>query len=199
MHYAKQTYYSRIRRDSICNTFQEPIITSVIDVKKIAAWGESGFPARFLGPTQTPSQPEGYGIKASNICVNNRCFNDPRFPEFHQAGHETNETHEVSVGNNPLSKNLLQAVAFRADGSTSPTASFKLDRIGAFVHSMTGGSIAEAAIHASTSSGPGTKLFDLDPLLNDEENVDYFVAPPRRAGAESEHQILHRVQRRRRQ
>ena len=42
---------------------------------------------------------------------------------------------------------------------------------------MTGGSIAQAAIHASTSSGPGAKLFDLDPLLNDEENVDYFVAP----------------------
>ena len=34
VHYAKQTYYSRIRRDSVCNTFQEPIITSVIDVKK---------------------------------------------------------------------------------------------------------------------------------------------------------------------
>ena len=49
MHYAKQTYYSRIRRDSVCNTFQNPIITSVIDAKKITAWGESGFPARFLG------------------------------------------------------------------------------------------------------------------------------------------------------
>ena len=48
MHYAKQTYYSRIRRDSVCNTFQDPIITSVIDAKKITAWGESGFPARFL-------------------------------------------------------------------------------------------------------------------------------------------------------
>ena len=130
-----------------------------------------------LGPTQTPSQPEGYGIKASNICVNNRCFNDPRFPEFHDSQYPTNETHEVSVGNNPTSKDLTQAVAFRADGSTSPTASFKLDRIGAFVHAMTGGSIAQAAIHASTSSGPGAKLFDLDPLLNDEENVDYFVAP----------------------
>ena len=47
-HYAKQTYYSRIRRDSVCNTFQDPIITSVIDAKKITAWGESGFPARFL-------------------------------------------------------------------------------------------------------------------------------------------------------
>ena len=49
MHYAKQTYYSRIRRDSVCNTFQDPIITSVIDAKKITACGESGFPARFLG------------------------------------------------------------------------------------------------------------------------------------------------------
>ena len=53
MHYAKQTYYSRIRRDSVCNTFQEPIITSVIDVKKITAWGESGFPARFLAEGRT--------------------------------------------------------------------------------------------------------------------------------------------------
>ena len=130
-----------------------------------------------LGPTQTPSQPEGYGIKATNVCVNNRCFNDPRFPEFHVAGHETNETHEVSVGNNPTSKNLTQAVGFRAGSSESATASFKLDRIGAFVHSMTTGSIAKAAIHASASSGVGAKLFDLEPLLNDEEHVDYFVAP----------------------
>ena len=43
------TYYSRIRRDSACNTFQDLIITSVIDAKKITAWEESGFPARFLG------------------------------------------------------------------------------------------------------------------------------------------------------
>ena len=54
MHYAKRTYYSRIRRDSVCNTFQEPIITSVIDVKKITAWGELGFPARFLGSGDPP-------------------------------------------------------------------------------------------------------------------------------------------------
>ena len=38
--------------------FEEPIITSVIDVKKIAAWGESGFPARFLGPGQPDLQVE---------------------------------------------------------------------------------------------------------------------------------------------
>ena len=68
-------------------------------------------------------------------------------------------------------------MAFRADSSGSPTASFKLDRIGAFVHAMTSGSIAQAAIHASTSSRPGTKLFDLDPLLNDDRHIDYFVAP----------------------
>ena len=37
LHYAKQTYYRRIRRDSVCNTFQDPIITSVIDAKKITA------------------------------------------------------------------------------------------------------------------------------------------------------------------
>ena len=49
-HYAKQTYHSRIRRYGVYNTFQEPIITSIIDVKKITACGESGFPARFLGP-----------------------------------------------------------------------------------------------------------------------------------------------------
>ena len=48
-YYAKQTYYSRIRRDSVCNTFHKPIITSIIDVKKITACGESGFPTGFLG------------------------------------------------------------------------------------------------------------------------------------------------------
>ena len=37
-----------------CNTFQEPIITSVIDIKKITAWGESGFPARFLVRLNSP-------------------------------------------------------------------------------------------------------------------------------------------------
>ena len=109
------------------------------------------------GPTQTQSQPEGYGIKASNICVNNRCFNDPRFPEFWDDDHLTARLHEVSVGNNPTSKNLTQAVAFRADSTRSPTASFKLDRIGAFVHSMTAGSMAQAAIYSVTSSGPGTQ------------------------------------------
>ena len=151
-----------------------------------------------LGLTQTQSQPKGYGIKATNICVNNRCYNDPRFPEFHVDGHETDETHEVSVGNNPTSKDLLQAVAFRADSSGSPTASFKLDRIGAFVHAMTSGSIAQAAIHASTSSGPGTKLFDLDPLLNDDRHIDYFVAPRDAQALSKNTKILRGVQRGRR-
>ena len=131
------------------------------------------------GPTQTPSQPEGYGVKASNICVNNRCYNDPRFPEFHVAKHATMtaDIHEISVGNNPASKNLTQAVSFRADGHTSPTPSFKLDRIGAFVHSMTGGSIAKAAIYSVSAGVPSDKLFDLEPLYNDDGHIDYFVAP----------------------
>ena len=31
----------------IYNTCQEPTVTSIIDVKKTTAWGESGFPAEF--------------------------------------------------------------------------------------------------------------------------------------------------------
>ena len=60
MHYAKRTYYSRIRCDSVCNTFQEPIITSVIDVKKITAWGELGFPARFLAALHSNADHAAY-------------------------------------------------------------------------------------------------------------------------------------------
>ena len=37
-----------MRHCSICITFQEPTVTSIIDVKKTAAWGESGFPSEFL-------------------------------------------------------------------------------------------------------------------------------------------------------
>ena len=81
------------------------------------------------------------------------------------------------MGNNPTSKNLSQAVSFiAANNDTSPTASFKLDRIGAFVHSMTGGSIPKAAIHAVFGGEPGDKLFDLEPLYNDDGHIDYFVA-----------------------
>ncbi len=45
-----------MRRDSVCNTFQEPIITSVIDVNEITACGESRFPARFLGASLAEHQ-----------------------------------------------------------------------------------------------------------------------------------------------
>ena len=71
MHYAKQTYYSRIQRDSVCNTFQYPIITSVIDAKKITAWGESGFPARFLGSLPPAPVPEyvNYQSKVRKWCT----------------------------------------------------------------------------------------------------------------------------------
>ena len=128
-----------------------------------------------LGPTQRQGQP-GYSVKASNICVNNRCYNDPRFPEFHQDGYENTETHEVSVGNNPLSKNLSQAVNFRA-GTAGPTAKFQVDRVEVFVHSMTGGSIPKAAIHVAVGGGLGDKLFDLEPLYNDDGHIDAFIAP----------------------
>ena len=129
-----------------------------------------------LGPTKKQSQPEGYGIKATNICVNNRCYNDPRFPEFHDSKYPTNETHAVTVGNSPLANNFLRSTMFRAGNSTSPAAGFQLDRIGAFVHSMTSGSNPQAAIY-SDIDGPAEKLFDLEPIYNDERHVDYFVAP----------------------
>ncbi len=38
--------------DSICNTVQEPTVTSIIVAKKTTTWGESGFPSEFLGITQ---------------------------------------------------------------------------------------------------------------------------------------------------
>ena len=45
-----ETYSSLIRRSSILLIrFLEPIITSIIDVQKTVTWGESGFPATFLG------------------------------------------------------------------------------------------------------------------------------------------------------
>ena len=125
---------------------------------------------------ETCSLNEGYGIKASNICVNNRCYNDPRFPEFHDSDHPTNETHEVSVGNDPVSKNFSRGAFFRSRDST-PTAKFQLDRIGVFLHSMTAGSIPQAAIHTLTGLYPGDKLFDMEPLYNDDRHIDYFIAP----------------------
>ncbi len=37
--------------DSICNTVQEPTVTSIIVAMKTTTWGESGFPSEFLGRT----------------------------------------------------------------------------------------------------------------------------------------------------
>ena len=51
-YYVNQTHYSRIGRGGVYNTFHKPIITSIIDVKKITACGESGFPAGFLVPVR---------------------------------------------------------------------------------------------------------------------------------------------------
>ena len=124
---------------------------------------------------------EGYGIKASNICVNNRCYNDPRFEEFWVEGYETASTekgHYVHVGNQPLTKDFLQAATIKANDSTSATARFQLDRIGVFLHSMTAGSIPQAAIFTTTALGrPDAKVFDLEPLYNDDRHIDYFLAP----------------------
>ena len=70
--YAKQTYYSLIRHGSVCNTFQEPTVTSTIVAKKTTAWGESGFPARLLGCHSKCRPPllELYGFD----CANAKCF-----------------------------------------------------------------------------------------------------------------------------
>ena len=127
-----------------------------------------------LGVTQSKSEPNGYGIKASNVCINNRCYNDPRFTEFHDSRYANNETIEISVGNDPVSKNYLRVASFisRAGSGTK----FQLDRIGVFVHSMTAGSIPQAAIY-NIGTEISTKLFDLEPLYNDDGHIDYFVAP----------------------
>ena len=121
---------------------------------------------------------EDYGIKASNLCVNNRCFNDPRFEEFWHDGYATNETHVVSVGNNPTSKNLLQAGLFRADNRSGSTTKWKLDQIGTFIHQH------DRRQHSSgrhprqhQQRARGDKLFDLETLRNDDEHIDYFLAP----------------------
>ena len=44
-----QTYHSLIVHNNKCNTLSSLSIISIIDVKKMTAWRESGFPARFLG------------------------------------------------------------------------------------------------------------------------------------------------------
>ena len=128
-----------------------------------------------LGVTQSQSEPHGYGIKASNICINNRCYNDPRFPGLDHDGYANTETIEVSVGNDPTSKNLLRSASFTVPTNTGK-ASYKLDRIGAFVHDMNGSSIPQAAIYSDIVN-PGTELFVLEPLRNDDRHIDYFVAP----------------------
>ena len=45
--------------DSVCNTVQEPTVTSIIVAKKTTTWGESGFPSEFLGRLRTLSMVSG--------------------------------------------------------------------------------------------------------------------------------------------
>ena len=40
--------------DSVCNTVQEPTVTSTIVAEKTTTWGESGFPSEFLGGFRLP-------------------------------------------------------------------------------------------------------------------------------------------------
>ena len=75
-----------------------------------------------------------------------------------------------------MSKDFVRGAFFRSLSSSS-TERFQLDRIGAFVHSMTAGSIPQAAVHTLTGIYPGDKLFDLEPLYNDDAHIDYFIAP----------------------
>ena len=163
------------------HTYYGPYMLEIYDLgvtqRQLSIDGQTCTDGVCTGGTITYS--EGYGIKASNICINNRCFNDPRFPEFHRDGYETVATdiHEVSVGHNPSSKNLWQGVIFQAHDTTSPTAKFQLDRIGAFVHSMSEGSIAQAAIYTAPNTSPAIKLFDLEPIYNDDRHIEYFVVP----------------------
>ena len=42
---------------------------------------------------------------------------------------------------------------------------------------MTDGSIPQAAVHTLTGIYPGDKLFDMEPLYNDDAHIDYFIAP----------------------
>ena len=53
--YAKQMDYSLMWLGSVCNTLQEPTVTSIIDLKKTTVCGESGFPSEFLGVSATQS------------------------------------------------------------------------------------------------------------------------------------------------
>ena len=46
--------------DSICNTVQEPTVTSTIVAKKTTTWGESGFPSEFL-------EDRGHGVHFLNL------------------------------------------------------------------------------------------------------------------------------------
>ena len=44
---------------SVCNTVQEPTVTSTTDVKKTTTWGESGFPSEFLDGGSNAGRLEG--------------------------------------------------------------------------------------------------------------------------------------------
>ena len=150
-----------------------------------------------LGPTQrricpgtgtssggcTPSYTPGFGIKAANVCHNNRCGADPRLEHLFTSTVTPTETVTMSVGNDPTSKNLVQAARFFVGTSNQIGATkFKLDRIEAFVHALSGGSMPHAAIYSDSGSSPHEKLFDLESPPAFGRHLDQFLAP-----ADAEH------------
>ena len=152
-----------------------------------------------LGPTQrricpgtgtsstncTPSYTAGHGIKAANVCHNKRCEVDPRLQHLFTSTVTPTETVTMSVGNDPTSKNLVQAAQFTLGSSSDVgAAKFKLDRIEAFIHDTAGASKPTAAIYSSVTvfgmgnvPTPNQKLFDLESPPTFGRHLDQFIAP----------------------
>ena len=160
-----------------------------------------------LGPTQrricpgigntstgcTPTYTLGYGIKAANVCQNDRCADDPRLRHLYSqpvtvAAAEA--TIHPQVGNTSEAENLVQAARFyigpAAATSASPVGSgadaFRLERVEAFAHDLSSASRPAAAIWSDDFSvmtgAPGQKLFDLESPPAFGRHLDQFLAPP---------------------
>ena len=170
-----------------------------------------------LGPTQrricpgtgtssggcTPSYTAGHGIKAANVCHNKRCEVDPRLQHLFTSTVTPTETVEVSVGNDPASKNLVQAARFTVGTSSQVgAAKFRLGRIEAFIHDTAGASMPHAAIYSSVTvfgmgnvRTPNQKLFDLESPPTFGRAPRPVHRPRHRPRSQRCHQLLGRVQR----
>ena len=147
-----------------------------------------------LGPTQrricpgtgtssggcTASYTPGFGIKAANVCHNDRCGADPRLEHLFTSTVTPTETVTMSVGNDPASKNLVQAVRFTVSADQQfGDEKIKLDRIEAFVYALSGGSMPHAAIYDDDGINPWPwdLLFDLESPPAFGRHLDQFLAP----------------------